>query len=104
MIVTVVCNSAYSGGHEQGDYDYNSYSFEENYLTEVLRYDASTSDWVKTGDLQTARSSNAVSTVDLDDVSAEALHSNCQLSASGIATLTQILQTKYYLHRYTHTL
>ena len=40
----------------------------------------------------------------IKQIAAEAQHSNCQLSASGIATLTQILQTKYYLHRYTHTL
>ena len=63
VIVTVLlCNSAYSGGYY---YDGSS-----NYLSEVLRYDASTGDWVKTGDLQTARSWYGVSTVDWDDVSA----------------------------------
>ena len=65
----------------------------DNYYSEVLLYDASTGDWVKTGDLQTARYQHGASTVDLDDVSAEALHSNCHLSASGIATLTQMLRT-----------
>ena len=58
VIVTVLCNSAYSGG-----YDGRHYS-------EVLQYDASTGDWVKTGDLQTARSSHGVSTVDWDDIAA----------------------------------
>ena len=63
MIVTVVvCNSAYSGGYY--------YDGSDNYLTEVLRYDASTGEWVKTGDLQTARGYHGVSTVDFDDISA----------------------------------
>ena len=60
-IVTVVCNSAYSGGFEY----YSSYL-----LSEVLRYDASTGTWVKTGDLETGRSSHGVSTVDWDDIAA----------------------------------
>ena len=58
MIVTVVCNSAYAGGYSS------------SYLSEVLRYDASTGDWIKTGDLQTARSSHGVSAVDWDDIAA----------------------------------
>ena len=62
MIVTVLCNSAYSGGANEND---GSIIF-----SEVLRYDASTGDWVKTGDLQTARSSHGVSTVDWKDIAA----------------------------------
>ena len=58
VIVTVVCNSAYSGGNDG------------SYSSEVLRYDASTGEWVKTGDLQTARGYHGVSTVDFDDISA----------------------------------
>ena len=58
VIVTVVCNSEYSGGSDG------------SYLSEVLRYDASTGDWVKTGDLQTPRGLHGVSTVDWNDVSA----------------------------------
>ena len=60
MIVTVVCNSAYSGGLDE------SWS----YFSEVLRYDASTGDWAKIGDLQTPRNHHGVSDVDWDDVSA----------------------------------
>ena len=55
----MVCNSAYSGGTD-----------DSSYLTEVMRYDASTGDWVKIGDLQTARGFHGVSTVDWDDISA----------------------------------
>ena len=58
-MITVVCNSAYSGGYDGS-----------SYLSEVLRYDASTGDWVKIGDLQTPRSYHGVSTVDFDDISA----------------------------------
>ena len=62
MIVTVLCNSVYSGGANEND---GSIIF-----SEVLRYDASTGDWVKTGDLQTARGWHGVSVVDWDDISA----------------------------------
>ena len=58
IVTVVVCNSAYSGG------EYSSLH------SEVLRYDASTGDWVKTGDLQTGRQSHGVSVVDWDDISA----------------------------------
>ena len=58
-IVTVLFNSAYSGGYDGS-----------SFLSEVLRYDGSTGDWVKTGDLQTARGWHRVSVVDWDDISA----------------------------------
>ena len=58
VIVTVVCNSEYSGGSDG------------SYLSEVLRYDTSRGSWVKTSDLLTARDSHAVSVVDWDDISA----------------------------------
>ena len=35
-------------------------------LSEVLRYDAATQQWVKTGDLQTPRFQHAVTSVDWD--------------------------------------
>ena len=41
----------------------------DNYYSEVLFYDASTGDWVKIGDLQTARVFHGVSAVDWDDIS-----------------------------------
>ena len=59
VIVTVVCNSAYSGGYD-----------DNNFFSEVLRYDASTGDWVKTGDLQTPRVGHGVSIVDWNDIAA----------------------------------
>ena len=63
VIVTVLlCNSAYSGGYY---YDGSS-----NYLSEVLRYDASKGDWAQTANLQTARISHGVSPVDWDDIAA----------------------------------
>ena len=62
VIVTVVCNSAYSGGRY--------YDGSWNSLSEVLLYDASTGDWVKIGDLETARSWHGVSAVDWDDIAA----------------------------------
>ena len=59
VTVTVLCNSAYSGGRDFS-----------GYFSEVLQYDASTGDWVKTGDLQTARYVHGVSSVDWNDISA----------------------------------
>ena len=58
VILTVECNFAYSGG------------WDGSRFSEVLRYDASTGDWVKTSDLETARRSHGVSTVDWNDISA----------------------------------
>ena len=61
--IITLCNSEYSGG-------YDGHGMFGSDLTEVLRYDASTGEWVKTGDLQTARGYHGVSTVDFDDISA----------------------------------
>ena len=61
-MITIVCNSAYSGGYY--------YDGGPSYYSEVLRYDASTGDWGKIGDLQTPRYSHGVSAVDWDDISA----------------------------------
>ena len=57
-ISAVLCNYAYSGGYGG------------SYLSEVIQYDASTGDWVKTGDLQTPRSRHGVSAVAWNDISA----------------------------------
>ena len=59
VIVTVVCNSACSGGYTGS-----------NRVSEVLRYDASPGHWVKIGDLQTGIDSHGVSAVDWDGISA----------------------------------
>ena len=56
--IETLCNSAYSGGLDE------SWS----YFSEVLRYDASSGDWVKTGDLQTPRGYHGVSTVNWNDI------------------------------------
>ena len=58
IVTAVMCNS-YSGG-------WNGSSV----LSEVLSYGASTGEWVKTGDLQTARTYHGVSIVDWNDISA----------------------------------
>ena len=59
VVILTLCNSEYSGGLDGS-----------NRLSEVLRYDASTGDWAKIGDLQTPRNHHGVSDVDWDDVSA----------------------------------
>ena len=59
MVIVILCNSAYSGGYDGS-----------SYLSEVLRYDASAGDWVKTGDLETPRSRHGVSAVGWNDISA----------------------------------